>query len=314
MKIGGLGQNFGRIGSLREQRAEHLHLRTVAPAGPAMVLRDLQMQGHHLIALAGVAVLILLVRFRISLVEARRRELEEIVTAKTAEVTASRDKVASQNKLLEQQKAEILNQAEKLRMAYNDLEKLGEIGKLITAQLNVEHIVDTVYDRLNGIMDAAVLGIGLVNENKNTIDFPGVKEMSRKMEFFSFSMDDDSRLSVVCVRNKEEIFINDFEKEYGEYLRVITPAGKTGNSSSIIYLPLISEKRVVGVITVQSFEKNAYSDYHLNLLRNLAVYTRIAIENAASYQRIESQSANLKKANTNIRTQKKEIEKANAEK
>lgn len=266
-----------------------------------------------LLVLAGMAVLVLLVRFRISLIEARRRELEEIVTSKTAEVRASRDKVASQNKLLEQQKTEIMNQAERLRMAYNDLEKLGEIGKTITAQLSVEHIVDTVYDRLNEIIDATVFGIGLVNEKKRSIDFPGVREKGHRMEFFSFSLDDKARLSARCVREKEEIFINDFEKEYGKYLPVITPAGETGNSSSIIYLPLISDRKVVGVITIQSFEKNAYTEYHLNLLRNLAVYTRIAIENAASYQRIELQSANLQKANRNISLQKKEIEKANAE-
>ena len=32
---------------------------------------------------------------------------------------------------------------------------------------------------------------------------------------------------------------------------------------SLIYLPLITKDRVLGVITVQSFEKNAYTERHL---------------------------------------------------
>jgi branched-subunit amino acid ABC-type transport system permease component len=41
---------------------------------------------------------------------------------------------------------------------------------------------------------------------------------------------------------------------------------------SLIYLPLLAQARVLGIITIQSLQKNAYTDYHLNLLQNLAVY------------------------------------------
>ncbi len=268
---------------------------------------------YSLSALLILAALGIIVRFRINLIEAKQRELEEIVTAKTYEVTTQRDEIAKQNLLLEQQKEEILSQSEKLQLAYNDLEYLSEIGKIITSQLSVENIIDTVYDSINKLMDASVFGIGLVNRKKQSIDFPGVKEKGQKLDFLSFSMNDVDRLSVYCIREKAEVFINDFEKEYKKYLPVMTPAGSDGNSSSIIYLPLLMDSEVMGVITVQSFEKDAYTDYHLNILRNLAVYTKIALENASSYQQIEAQSINLKKANSDIIKQKEEIEKANAE-
>jgi C4-dicarboxylate-specific signal transduction histidine kinase len=41
-----------------------------------------------------------------------------------------------------------------------------------------------------------------------------------------------------------------------------------------------------GVITVQSFQKNAYSDYHLYMLRTIALYAAIALENAESYKKL----------------------------
>ena len=58
---------------------------------------------------------------------------------------------------------------------------------------------------------------------------------------------------------------------------------------SIIYLPLISKDQVLGIITIQSFEKNAYTDYHVNVMRSLAAYTSIALDNAAAYRQMNEQ-------------------------
>ena len=55
---------------------------------------------------------------------------------------------------------------------------------------------------------------------------------------------------------------------------------------SLIYLPVTSKTRPIGVITVQSFQKNVYTRYHLNMLRNLANYCAIALENSESYQKL----------------------------
>ena len=143
-------------------------------------------------------------------------------------------------------------------------------------------------------MDATVFGIGIVNKETNSIDFPGVKEKGETLDFLSFSLDDKLRLSSYCVKTGNEVFINDFDREFKKYLPAITPTtNKAGNSSSILYLPLIMNGETIGVITVQSFEKNVYTDYHLNILRNLAVYTKIALENASAYRKIEETNKEL---------------------
>ena len=252
------------------------------------------------------AVIYIIFRVRINIIKANKRELEIQVEQKTAEVV-------KKNKQLEQQKEEILTQAESLQKSYNNLENLSEIGKMITSKLSVEKIVETIYESINKLMDATVFGIGIVNRQNHTIEFTGVKEKGETISPIIISLDDELRLSTYCVKSRKEIYINDFEKEYKKYLPAITPPGESGNSSSIIYIPLIHNKNVDGVITVQSFEKNAYSEYQLNILRNLAVYTKIALENAAAYQRIEEQKDSLREANRNISNQKIEIEKVNKE-
>jgi signal transduction histidine kinase/DNA-binding response OmpR family regulator len=62
----------------------------------------------------------------------------------------------------------------------------------------------------------------------------------------------------------------------------------------MIYLPLIAQERVLGVLSIQSFKKNAYTDQHLSLLENLAAYTTIALDNANAYLVINEQEREVR--------------------
>jgi signal transduction histidine kinase/DNA-binding response OmpR family regulator len=57
----------------------------------------------------------------------------------------------------------------------------------------------------------------------------------------------------------------------------------------MIYLPLVAADRVLGVLSIQSFKRNAYTEQHLSLLENLAAYTTIALDNANAYLKINQQ-------------------------
>ena len=64
---------------------------------------------------------------------------------------------------------------------------------------------------------------------------------------------------------------------------------------SIIYLPLLAKDRVLGVFTIQSFEAHAYTEHHLNMMRSLASYTAIALDNAAAYRQLNEQEHEIRR-------------------
>jgi len=55
-----------------------------------------------------------------------------------------------------------------------------------------------------------------------------------------------------------------------------------------------------GVITVQSFHKNAYSEYHIYMLRTIAIYAAIALENAESYKKLNQTVDSLKRTQSQL--------------
>ena len=61
------------------------------------------------------------------------------------------------------------------------------------------------------------------------------------------------------------------------------------------------------MITVESFSKNSYTLYHLDILKKLAVYIAIAIENAQLYENLEGK---VEERTEEVLKQKEEVEKS----
>lgn len=204
------------------------------------------------------------------------------------------------NKQLQLQKEEIDEKAKELASQKDNVELLSEIGRKITSTLSVEKIISTVYDNVNALMDANVFGIGIYNDDKKRIEFPSTYENGVPLSFYSNDIHDPNKFGTVCFTKGKEIIINDLSKEYKNHIQNVVTVEKGNEPASLIFLPLISKGEKLGVITVQSFKKNAYSDYQLFMLRNIATYTAIAIENAESYETLNKTFSSLKATQTQL--------------
>jgi len=186
-----------------------------------------------------------------------------------------------------------------------NIELLSEMGKEITASLSIKNVIDTVYDHINNLMDASIFGIGIFNQQSNEIEMPATKENGKTLASFSYSLEDENRPATWCFRNQGEIFINDYTREFSKYVKKLSKAAAGDNPESMIYLPLTYKEKKIGVITAQSFRKNSYTEYHLNILRNLATYTAIALDNADTYRHLNATLDDLKATQQKLITQEK---------
>jgi len=198
------------------------------------------------------------------------------------------------NKLLQKQKQEIDEKATELFEQKESVELLSEIGRKITSSLSVEKIIGTVYDNVNALMDANVFGIGIYNEALKRIEYPATYENGEPLPFYTNDVNDKNRFGSVCFSKGDEIIIGNLDEEYKNHLQEITTPHAGEQPVSVIFLPLIAKGEKLGVITIQSFKEKAYTDYHLFMLRNIATYTAIAIENAESYDTLNQTVTTLK--------------------
>ncbi len=216
------------------------------------------------------------------------------------------------NRKLKSQKYQIEHQASQLKSAYQNLEMLNLVGREITSNLLIDSITDVVYENVNKIMDASVFGIGIYVPASNSIQFKRIMEKGETYPETIISLNNRSSLAALCFNEQREIVIHDFFRTYQNYIGPVENIKQgDGNATSIIYLPLTSNNIPLGVLTVQSFKKEAFSNNHLNLVRSIATYVKIAMENARAYEEIAEKSETLKAANRKIRSKNALIEKQN---
>ena len=182
--------------------------------------------------------------------------------------------------------AEVVKQSEDLKRSFENTKLLSKISKEVASELSVEDIISKVYSNINALMDASVFGIGIYQEKSNDLTFSGAMENGEKLDNFSYSLSEE-KISTICFNESKEILINDWKTEYQKYLEQDYSAAQGGMPESMVYLPLISKGNKIGVFTVQSFEKNSYSENHLNILRALSVSVASALENASLYAGME---------------------------
>ena len=186
---------------------------------------------------------------------------------------------------------------ENLLDSHEHIHIIGHLGMKITACLNFEQAMETLYEHVQSLMDTTIFGIGLYNKEKQTIDYTVAYERGIKYKPYSRSIANKSQFAVYCVEQKKNVFINDVEHEYQQYISsykkdlnmdCLEDKSLSINPKSLLYIPIIHQNEVKGVISVQSINKNAYSQMHMDLLTTLAAYTSVALENATAHEKIKN--------------------------
>ncbi len=211
------------------------------------------------------------------------------------------DRKILENKVAERT-IEIEAQKTKIENAYKNVQLLSHIGQKITTELSIERIINTVHENINTLMVADVFAIGWYRADQQIIEMPGAIEKGVELPLI--------RLNI-----NEKCFANDC---FNKNITIILNSGEEINSlqstvivgeqpQALIYLPLLDNEKPVGVLTVQSFQPNVYTDYHVHILKNIALYIVIALNNAQIMRKIELQKNDIIEKNTQLQRQTEEI-------
>ena len=155
---------------------------------------------------------------------------------------------------------------------------LNEIADLITPQLSIEEIIASIYQNVNQLTDAYQFCVGIYDEKEALIHYKGMIEDGKQLPDFSINALDDGRLASWCIRNEQDIFMNDVDKEYTNYLP-LKPQPITGiQPKAALYAPLKLNNKIAGLIVVRTIHKNVYQPHHLYILKTVGNFVVRALE------------------------------------
>jgi len=196
--------------------------------------------------------------------------------------------------------AENLNALEErsldLEARYSNTIALSEIGQKITSSLNLDDILQTTYESINSMMDAAMFGLGTVDADGSVLHFNLSIEKGNRLAPFTVSIDEPDSLAAWAARNRRDVFLNDVERDHTRYVSGLKLLGGSRIPRSAIFSPMSVGERLVGVICVQSYRGDAYTEHHLNMIRTLASYTAVAHDHAHAYNELDKAHRDLQEA------------------
>jgi signal transduction histidine kinase/ligand-binding sensor domain-containing protein len=163
-----------------------------------------------------------------------------------------------------------------------DIVKLGEIGKQLTATLDTEQAFAKVYAQVCARLDAHVFRIGIFDEAKASIHFLFDMEADQRLPNSDMRMEEADRPAVWCVRERREL-VTGQRSDLTLFVGTVLPPRQGAAMETVVYLPLLVGERVIGCISAQSPQAQAYSHEQLEFLRVLASYTAIALSNGIAH-------------------------------
>jgi signal transduction histidine kinase/ligand-binding sensor domain-containing protein/CheY-like chemotaxis protein len=284
-----------------------------------------------LVLLAALGAAYAVYHARVRSLRHQQLRLEHLVGSRTAEVEHKNQQLQHQKHELErrrleaeaqraeaeQRRIDTERQKEEVEQAHRNISVLSELGREMSASLDMETTMQTLYRHVNHLMNAQIFGIGFVREELGVIDFPFAIEGGVRTLPYQRRLDQPNQLAVWCLTQRKPIFINDFQKEYRDYmdesgLASLAPCVREDGVSSeaansMMYAPLIVGDKVVGLLSVQSTERNSYQRIHMDMLQTLASHAAAGLENARAYQQLEETLQTLRHTRDQLMAQERQV-------
>lgn len=171
---------------------------------------------------------------------------------------------------------------------------LNEIAHALTAPLDLNTLLQTLYYQIRRVIDTASYMVVLVDEATGDLLLEVLIDKGEWYPRQSFPT--PTGLVGWVITHRRPLRLNETEREAASLGIQTFPVGSDELSQSWMGVPMLVGERLVGVLAVASYEKNAFSADDELLLTSIASQAAIAIEHSRLFQQVQRQFLELREA------------------
>lgn len=190
-----------------------------------------------------------------------------------------------------------------LSQQFQRLQVLYELSRALTETWDLHEIAVKTHQQVKRVIPTDIFFITLYDEEKNIVrpifvaDSVDGQEEDREQRIAQISLEEVPALAKVVASHESMLEHHASPKPRTSSLP-FTRAHKA--PSSLMYVPMFSKDRIIGVLSAQSHEPNAYSTDRLTLLESIASVVAIAIEKVKLYQETIQKSQEIEARNKEL--------------
>ncbi|EAR11014.1 sensor domain-containing diguanylate cyclase [Reinekea blandensis] len=158
------------------------------------------------------------------------------------------------------------------------LQAVNRIAMAVNAALDQHSLLTRLREQLEGWVSAEIIGIGELRDEE--LIFDCLLDGERRIPSNRLSMSETRAWSVKAIQQGRILFDNDFVFK-DEILMEEAP----NVARSVAFVPLKCENRVIGLLTLQSRQSQAFDNRCISLLEYIAPVIGIAFANQINFRR-----------------------------
>jgi len=183
---------------------------------------------------------------------------------------------------------------EQTQTRLQQLAALNEISRAASGLLESQRLLTSVYEQVRRILRVDAFFVGVYNRDTGILSYPICYDDDQLYEMPDGEWEPGSRSYQVLVTG-QPVLIEYTPEELEQVTR--TPQTMVGNtakvSAALIYAPLKIGDQITGVLSVQSYEPNAYTQEQVDLLSAVASQVAVALENTRLFEQARHRAQQL---------------------
>ena len=194
----------------------------------------------------------------------------------------------SQKELTERKRAEeALRYSEQAaRRTAEQLRMVNRISVKITAGLDFEQVMQTIYEQCQRIGDTDTFYVLFYDDTTGILTFPYYFKDGERRSIAERNLKENSGLAGPIINSRQSLYLPNLSQLPAGLNPVRQPGLAT---QSFIGVPLLINDRVVGVLSMQSHSLDAYSPEQIQTIELLATQVAIVIQNSQLYEQIQAE-------------------------
>jgi len=184
---------------------------------------------------------------------------------------------------------------EELRLHAEELTALSDIGVTVTSGLDMEQVLRTLLEKCRQVLPVEAFYIAILDPDTSIIHHPIAYDRGEYPEIPARDIRQNPGLSGQVINSRQTLYIPDITNPDAKTnFQVFRTSGTP--TRAFVGVPMIVGDRILGVISMQSYQSNAYDPSQIRLLETIATQAAVAIENSRLYANAQQEIRQREKA------------------
>jgi GAF domain-containing protein len=174
-----------------------------------------------------------------------------------------------------------------------ELAGLNEVIRAVSSEIDLEKVLLAAYEKIRNIIRTDAFIVAIYNEKTRKVRYPLIIDEGKRYEGSEGPINPETYTGRAILEGRPIVdLLSPADMEQEETDGVPHAIGNTNKgSASLLFLPMQQAGKILGMVSVQSYEFNAYSPTDVSLMENIANQLAIGVQNALLFQNTQYRAA-----------------------